>query len=272
MEYPHLLHAYSLAADEPTESKALHSVLQRAPSTTPIASLTDRQKGLYTRNSVPSGCERVGNYTRCTKGDASAGLVKALKVPYANNNDNTNGNYNLAQPETSAVPYEHLTTTVPLHDAVPAIRSCTKSTGINRTCDSPGVTIGFFVLFPSMVLLSIAIWLILRRSNKLKDEERAVEMRPRLDQYQSASKLRLKEKARSTSRPNKVVQSSKEKFADDASECYAAYSGPYVPGWKAARFREEKDSLAGLPAKELPRVADAPTDSATVADNLDYCP
>lgn len=273
MEYPHLLYAYSLAADERSESKALHSVLQRTPSTTPMAPPTDRQKGFYTRDSVPSGCERVGNHTRCTEGSAPAVSVKARSVPYTNSNDNDNGNHNLAQPKASAVPYGHFITTIPLHDAMPAIGSCTRSTDIDRTCGSPSVAVGFFVLFPlSMVLLSLAVWLILRKNNKLRDEERAIETRPRLGQYQSASKLRLKAKVRCTSRPSKVVQSSKEKSADDVYERYSAYWEPYVPGWRAARIREEKDSLAGLPAKELPRGADAPTSSATMADTLDYYP
>lgn len=96
-------------------------------------------------------------------------------------------------------------------------------------------------------------------------------MRPRLDQYQSASKLRLKEKVRRTSCANKVVQNSKENFADDVLECYSACSIPYVPGWRVARIMEKKDNLARLPAKELPR-ADAPRSSARVADTLDYYP
>ena len=123
-----------------------------------------------------------------------------------------------------------------------------------------------------MVLLSLAVWLVLRRSHKLRDEERAIEMRPRLDKYQNASKLRLKEKVRCTSGPNKAVQCSEEKSADDIYGRYSAYSEPYMPGWRVARIKEAKDSLAGLPAKELPRGADAPTGSATVADTLAYLP
>ena len=96
-------------------------------------------------------------------------------------------------------------------------------------------------------------------------------MHPRLDQYQSASKLRLKEKVRGASRPNKVVQNSNKGFADDVYERYSACSIPYVPGWRAATVRE-KDNMVRLPAKELPRGADAPTGSATVADSLDRYP
>ena len=274
MEYPHLLYAYSLTADERSESKALHSVLRRTPSTTPIAPPTARQKGFYTRDSVPSGCERVGiNYTRCTEGGAPAGPVKALSIPYTNNDDNNNGNHNLIHTKASAVPYKHFATTLPLHDAMPTIDICTKLTGMNRlTCGSPGVTIGFFVLLPlSMVLLFIGGWLVLHRLNKLGDEEEAIEMRPPLGQYQSASKLRLKEKVRCTSCPNKGVQNSKENFEADALEGYLAYSEPYVPGWRVARIRMEKDNSARLPAKELPRV-DTPTGSVTVADTLDRYP
>ena len=123
-----------------------------------------------------------------------------------------------------------------------------------------------------MVLLFIAVWFTLRRANKLRDEERAIEMHPRLDQYQSASKLGLKAKVRGASRPNKVTQNSKEGFADDVYERYSACSLPYVPGWTAATIRENKDNLVRPPAKELPRGADAPTSSATVADSLDRDP
>ena len=218
MEYPHLLYAYSIAADERSESKALRSVLQRTPSTTLIAPPTGRQKGFYIRDSVPSGCERAGiSYTRCAEDGAPAGPVKVLSTLYINNDDNNDANHDLAQTKPSAIPPKHSTTTLPLHDAMPAIDICANPTGMNRlTCGSPGVTTGFFVLFPIfMVLLSIAVWLNIRKTKKLQDEERAIEMRPRRDQYQSASKLRPKEKVRCTSRPNKVVQDSKERFADN---------------------------------------------------------
>ena len=277
MDFPHLPYASFSAADERSGSNALHFVLRRTQFTTPIAPPTDVRKDFYTRDSVPSGCERVGVFPdfhiRCTEGGSPAGSVKALSIPYTNNNDNIDGNHNLAQTKASAIPYEDVTTTLPLHDAMPAIGSCTKSTGINRTCGSPGAAIRFFVLFPlSMVLLFIGVWLILRRTKKLRDEERAIEMHPRLDQYQSASKLRLKAKVGGANRPNKVIQNSKEGFADDVYERYSACSLPYVPGWRAATIREKKDNLVRLPAKELPPGADAPTGSATVADILDRYP
>ena len=277
MDYPHLPYASFSAADERSGSNALHFVLRRTQFTTSIAPPTDVQEDFYTRDSVPSGCERIGIFPnfhiRCTEGGSPAGSVKALSIPYTNNNDNIDGNHNLAQTKASAVPYVHFTTTIPLHDAMPAIGSCTKSTGINRTCGNPGVTVGFFVLSAlSMVLLFIAVWFILRRTNKRRDEERAIEMHPRLDQYQSASKLRLKAKVRGASRPNEVIQNSKEDFADNVYERYSACLLPYVPGWRVATIREKKDNLFRLPAKELPRGADTPTGSATVADSLDRYP
>ncbi len=253
---------------------AIHSVLQRTPSTTTIASPTGRQEGVYTRDSLPSGCERVGIHIRCTADRLSSGSVKALSIPYTNNNDNDSGDHNLTQIKASATPYHDSTTILPLSDAMPAIDSCAKPTGMDRlTCGSPDVTIGLFsLLLLSMVLLFIAGWLIFRSPNKLKDEEKAIEMRPRVDQYQSASKLRLKEKVRCTGRPKKVVQSSKENVADDVSERYSSRSIPYVPGWRAAKTREKKEDLVRLLAKELPRGADVPTCSATVVDTLDYYP
>ena len=246
---------------------AIHSVLQRTPSTTTIGSPTGRQEGVYTRDSLPSGCERVGIHIRCTAGRLSSGSVKALSIPYTNNNDNDSGDHNLTQIKASATPY-HKSTTMPVID------NCAKPTGMDRlTCGSPGVTIGLFsLLLLSTVLLFIVGWLIFRSPNKLKDEENAIEMRPRVDQYQSTSKSRLKEKVRCASRANKVVQSSKEDAADDVSERYSSRSIPYVPGWRAAKTREKKEDLVRLLAKELPRGADVPTRSATVIDTLDYYP
>ena len=225
MEYPHLLCAYSLAADERSESKALHSVLQQTPSTTPIAPPTDPHKGFYTRDSVPSDYEQVCiSYTRCTEDGAPAGPVNVLSTLYINNDDNNNDNHDLARAKASAIPHKHPTTTLSLHDAMPAIDICAKSTGMNRlTCGSPSVPIGFFVLVPIfLVLLSIAVWLFIRRTKKLRDEERAIGMRPRRDQYQSASKLKLKEKVRCTSRPDKVVRDSKGKVC---RQCFTMLFG-----------------------------------------------
>ena len=296
MEYPHLLFSSFLAALEKSGSMATHCVLQRTPSTTTIALPTGRQEGFHTRDSLPSGCERVGIHIRCTADRLSPGSVKALSIPYTNNNDNDSGDHDLTQMKASATPYHNSTT-------MPAIDSCAKPTGMDRlTCGSPEVTIGLFsLLLLSAVLLFIVGWLISRSPNKSKDEEKAIEMRPRVDRYQSASKSRLKEKVRCGSRANKVVQSSKENGADDVSECYSAPSIPYATGWRAARIREKKEELArllpkelprgaDLPAwraarirekkeelarllpQELPREADVPTGSATVADTLDFYP
>ena len=253
---------------------AIHSVLQRTPSTTAIAPRTGGQESFYTRDSLPSGCERVGIHIRCTEDGLLPGSVKALSVPYTNNNDNNNGDHSLTQMKASAIPYDSSTTTLPLPNAMPGIDSCTKPTGMDRlTCGSPDVIIALFsLLLFSIVLLFIAGWLNLRNPNKLKDEEKAIEMRPRVDQYHGASKLRLKEQVRWASQANKVVQSSKKNAADDFSESYSARSTPYVPGWRAAKIREKKEDLVRLLAKELPRGADVPMRSATVADTLDYYP
>ena len=262
MEYPHLLYSSFMAAREQNDLMAIHYVPQRTPSTTTIAPPTGRQEGLYTRDLLPSGCERVGIYIRCTADGLARGSVKALSIPYTNNkNNNDSGDHKLTQLNASATPYRHSTTTLPLSDATPAIDNCATPTGMDRlACASPDVTIGLFsLLLFLMVLLCIAGWLILRSPNKLKDEEKAIELRPRLDQYQSASKLRLKEKVRSTGRPDKVVQSSKENVADDVSESYSARSIPYLPGWTTAKIREKKEDLARVLAKELPQGADVPT-------------
>lgn len=274
MEYLHLLYSSFVAAREQSGLMAIHSLLQRTPSTTTIAPRTGRQEGFYTRDSLPSGCERVGIHIRCTEDGLLPGSVKALSIPYTNNNDNDNGDHSLTQMKASATPYDNSTTTLPLSNAMPGIDSCTKPTGMDRlTCGSPNVIIGLFsLLLLSMVLLFISGWLIFRGPNKLKDEEKAIEMRPRVDQYQSASKSRLKEKVRCASRANKIVQSSKEDAADDVSEGYSSRSIPYVAGWRAARIREKKEDLVSLLAKELPRGADVPTRSATMADTLDYYP
>ncbi len=254
---------------------AIRSLLQRTPSTTIIAPPTGRQEGFYTRDSVPSGCERVGiNHIRCTEDRLPPRSVKALAIPYTNKNDNDNGDHNLTQMKASATPYDNSTTTQPLSDAMPAIDSCTKPTGMDRlTCGGPAMIIGLFLLLTlSLTLLFIAGWLILRSRSKSRDEEKAIEIRPRLDQYQSASKLRLKEKVQRASRLNQVVQSSKDNVADDVAEYHSARSKPYVPGWSAAKFREQKENLARVLTKKLPRGADVSTGSATVVDTLGRYP
>ena len=217
---------------------------------------------------MPSGCKRVGvTHIRCTGGGLPHGSVKALAIPYTNNNanDNDNGDHNLAHMRASAISYDNTTTNLPRPAAIPAIDSCTKATGMNRlTCGSPVETISLFVLLlTSIIPLFIIGWLILRSPRKSRDEEKAIEMRPRLDQYQSDSKLRLKEKVRTTSRSSKVVQSWKEDVADDDSEHRSARSTPYVPGWRAAKIGEQDRNLARLLLKELPKGADVSTGSAT---------
>ena len=274
MENPHLLYDSFLPAREHAGLMATHSVLQRTPSTTTIASPTSRQEGLYRRDSLPSGCERVGIYIRCTTYPLSPGPVKALSIPYANNKENDNGNHDLTQMKASETPYHNSTSTLPLSDATPAIDCCTKPTGIDRlTCGSPGATIGLIsALLLSTVLLFIVGWLIFRSPNNLKDEEKAIEMRPRVDQYQSASESRLKEKVRCASQADKAVQSSMENLADDVLKCYLACSIPHEPAWRAARIREKMEELARLLSRELPRRADVSTRSVTVANTLDYYP
>lgn len=237
-----------------------HSVLQRTPLTTAIASLTGGE-------GVPSGCERVGVHIRCPADHLSLGSVKALRIPYTNNNDNDNGDHDLTQVKASATPYHNSTT-------MPAIDRCVKPTGLDRlTCGSPGTTIGLFsLLLLSMVLLFIVGWLIFRSPNRSKDEEKSMEMRPRVGQYQSASKSRLKKKVRCANQANKAVQGSMENVMHDVLERYSARSIPYEPAWKAERIREKTEELARLLPKELPRGADVPSRSATLADTLDYYP
>ena len=275
MGYPDLLYTSFLAADERSESKALLSVRQQTPSKTPIAPPTDRQKRFYTRDSVPSDCKRVGfSYTRCTEDGAAAGPANVLSTLYINNDDDNNDNHELARAKASAIPYQHSTTNLPLHDAMPAIDICANSTGmLHLTCGSPSVAIRFFIVVSILlVLLSIAVWLTIRSAKKLQDEERAIGMRPLRDRYHSVSKPRLKKKVRCTSRPNKMVQDSEERYANNFLKSYSVYSETFVGGWRAAIIREKNDNFAKLPVKELPRGADAPTSLTTVADMLDYYP
>ena len=252
MENHHILYVSLLAAFEHYVSAALHSVLQRTPSTSTIASPTGRQEGSYTGDSVPSGCERVGIYIQCSADHLSPGSAKALSIPYTHNNGNDTGDHDLAQMRDSATPYHNSIT-------MPAIDRCAKPTGIDRlTCGSPGITIGLFSLLLLLVLLLFTVgWLIFRSSNKTKDEERAIEMRPRVDQYQSASKSRLKEKVRCACRADKAVQSSMEDAVHDLLQRYAARSTPYEPAWRKERIREKMEELAKLLPKELPQGADA---------------
>ena len=274
MENTHLLYDSFLPAHEYFGLMAIYFVLQRTPFTTTIASPTSRQEGLYRRDSLPSGCERVGIHIRCTTDPLSPVPVKALSIPYTNNKENDNGDHDLTQMKAPAIPYHNSTSTLPLYDAPPAIDCCTKPTGIDRlTCGSPGATIGLFsVLLLSTVLLFIVGWLIFRSPNKLKDEEKAIEMLPRVDQYQSALESRLKEKVRCASQADKAVQSSMDSLADDVLKCYLACSIPHEPAWRAARIREKMEELARLLSKELPRRADVSTRSVTVANTLDYHP
>ena len=247
----HMLYASLLAAFEHSVWTATHSVLQRTPSTTTIASPTGRQEGSHTGDSVPSGCERVGIYIRCSADRLSPDSVKALIIPDTNNN---NDNGDCTQMRASATPYHNSTT-------MPAIDRCAKPTGIDRlTCGSPGITIGLFsLLLLSMVLLFMVGWLIFRSANKGKDEEKAIEMRPRVDQYQSASKSRLKKKVRCASQADKEIQISIENAVRDLLERYAARarSIPYEPAWRRDRIREKMEELARLLPKKLPRGADA---------------
>ncbi|KAK0511310.1 hypothetical protein JMJ35_005883 [Cladonia borealis] len=250
----HMLYASLLAAFEHSVWTATHSVLQRTPSTTTIASPTGRQEGPHAGDSMPSGCERVGIYIRCSADRLSPGSVKALSIPYTNKNNNDNDNGDRTQMRASATPYHNSTT-------MPAIDRCAKPTGIDRlTCGSPGITIGLFsLLLLSMVLLFMVGWLIFRSANKRKDEENAIEMRPRVNQYQSASKSRLKKEVRCASQADKEIQISIENAVHDLLERYAARSRsiPYEPAWRRERIREKMEELARLLPKELPRGADA---------------
>ena len=135
----HMLYASLLAAFEHSVWTATHSVLKRTPSTTKIASPTGRQEGSHTGDSVPSGCERVGIYIRCSADRLPLDLVKALSIRYTtNNNDNDNGDHDLTQTRASAIAYHNSTT-------MPAVDRCAKPLGIDGlTCGSPGITIGLF--------------------------------------------------------------------------------------------------------------------------------
>ena len=251
----HVLYASLLAAFEHSVWTATHSVLQRTRSTTTIASPTGRQEGSHTGDSVPSGCERVGIYIRCSADRLPPNLLKALSIPYTNNNHhNDNGDHDLTQRRASATPYHNSTT-------MTAIDRCAKPTGIDRlTCGSPGTTIGLFsLLLLSMVLLFIVGWLIFRSANKKKDEEKALEMRPRVDQYQSASKSRLKKEVHRASQADKTAQNSLENAVHDLLEHFAAraHSIPYEPAWKRERIREKMEELARLLSEERPQRADA---------------
>ena len=251
----HMLYASLLAAFEHSVWTATHSVLKRTPSTTKIASPTGRQEGSHTGDSVPSGCERVGIYIRCSADRLPLDLVKALSIRYTtNNNDNDNGDHDLTQTRASAIPYHNSTT-------MPAVDRCAKPLGIDGlTCGSPGITIGLFsLLLLSMVLLFLVGWLIFRSSTKKKDEEKAIEMRPRLDQYKSASKSRLKKESRGASQADKAEKNSLEKAAHDLLERYEAraHSIPYEPAWRREKIREKMEELARLLSEEMPQEADA---------------
>ena len=251
----HMLYASLLAAFEHSVWTATHSVLQRTRSTTTIASPTGRQGSSHMEEPVPSGCERVGIYIRCSADRLSPGSVRALSIPYiTNSNDNDNGDHDFTQTSASATPYHNSTT-------MPAIDRCADPTGIDRlTCGRPGITIGLFsLLLLSMVLLFLVGWLIFRSSNQEKDEEQAIELRPRVDQYQSASKSRLKKEVCGASQADKEIQIPIENAVHDLLERFAARARliPYEPAWKRERIREKMEELARLLPRELPQEADA---------------
>ena len=84
-------------------------------------------------------------------------------------------------------------------------------------------------------------------------------MRPRLDQYKSASKSRLKKESRGASQADKAEKNSLEKAVHDLLERYEAraHSIPYEPAWRREKSREKMEELARLLSEEMPQEADA---------------
>ena len=237
MDFPSRPDTAVLASYQPFISSSPGLVLKRNPTTTINASPTPQQGVIYTADPPPTGCERVGySYIRCLGDEISPYPLKALAKPYNNT--------------ISSVPIQNhatanITNFIPLRASTSAhpLNNCIHPSGLNRlACGEPTATIGFFILLSlSFILLSIAAWLVLKTAHRPVDEdiEKRPESPPGFGGYQSASKLRLKERVRSMSSLSSASTELEKAVVIDRPSCHSTlpYSRVYVPEWRAAKMK-----------------------------------